>query len=87
MGKLIKELAGLAFARHSVRIAWIISVVLLAVGYLTPPLGDMPEWVIPAIGWAFAFASLAAAVGGLESGLAVRLSKGDAELQIGKDVN
>lgn len=85
MGKIVKEIWGLAFARHSVRIAWIISVLLLIVGYLTPPLGDMPEWVIPCIGWAFAFAGLSSAIGALEQGLEAHFKKGDIELHIGKD--
>lgn len=85
MGALLKELTGLVFARHSVRIAWLIAILLLVIGYLTPPLGAMPEWVLPSIGWAFAFAGLSAAIGALEAGLGAHFKKGDIELHITKE--
>lgn len=85
MGKIVREIWGIAFARHSVRVAWIIAIILLIVGYFTPPVGDMPEWVMKGVGWAFAYAGLSSAVGALEQGLEAHVKKGDMELHIGKD--
>lgn len=85
MSEVIKEMAGFVFGRRAFWAAAIAALLCFLLGYFSPPIGEVPEWVLPLIGWIFAFASLGSALGAIEAGLSAHVKKGDMEITIKKD--
>lgn len=87
MAEVFKEMAGFIFARKAFWAAAIMAVICFFTGYFSPPIGEVPEWVLPLIGWIFAFAALGSALGAIEAGLGAHFKKGDVEITISKDID
>lgn len=85
MAEVIKQFGGFIFARKAFWAAAIMAVICFVIGLLSPPMGEVPEWVLPLIGWIFAFAALGSALGAIEAGLSASFKKGDVEVTIGNE--
>lgn len=85
MAEIIKQFGGFIFARKAFWAAAIMAVICFFTGYFSPPIGEVPEWVLPLIGWIFAFAALGSALGAIEAGLSASFKKGDVEITIGNE--
>lgn len=79
MGKIIKErlLSSISF--------WVClctSLVLIAVGFLVPPVGDIHPSVLTAVGELFGFATLAIVADAVKFGYDAKITHGDTTVQI-----
>ncbi len=83
MGKIIKErlLSSISF--------WVClctSLVLIALGFLVPPVGDIHPSVLTAVGELFGFATLAIVAAAIKFGYDAKITHGDTTVQIGDGV-
>ena len=83
MGKIIKErlLSSISF--------WVClctSLVLIALGFLVPPVGDIHPSVLTAVGELFGFATLAVAADAIKFGYDAKITHGNTTVQIGDGV-
>ena len=83
MGKIIKErlLSSISF--------WVClctSLVLIALGFLVPPLGDIHPSVLTAVGELFGFATLAIVADAIKFGYDAKITHGNTTVQIGDGV-
>ena len=83
MGKIIKErlLSSISF--------WVClctSLVLIALGFLVPPVGDIHPSVLTAVGELFGFATLAVVADAVKFGYDAKITHGDTTVQIGDGV-
>ena len=84
MGKIIKErlLSSISF--------WVClctSLVLIALGFLVPPMGDIHPSVLTAVGELFGFATLAVVADAIKFGYDAKITHGNTTVQIGDGVN
>jgi hypothetical protein len=83
MGKIIKErlLSSISF--------WVClctSLVLIALGFLVPPMGDIHPSVLTAVGELFGFATLAIVADAIKFGYDAKITHGNTTVQIGDGV-
>lgn len=83
MGKIIKErlLSSISF--------WVClctSLVLIALGFLAPPMGDIHPSVLTAVGELFGFATLAIVADAVKFGYDAKITHGNTTVQIGDGV-
>lgn len=83
MGKIIKErlLSSISF--------WVClctSLVLIALGFLAPPMGDIHPSVLTAVGELFGFATLAIVADAIKFGYDAKITHGNTTVQIGDGV-
>ena len=83
MGKIIKErlLSSISF--------WVClctSLVLIALGFLVPPVGDIHPSVLTAVGELFGFATLAVVADAIKFGYDAKITNGNTTVQIGDGV-
>ena len=83
MGKIIKErlLSSISF--------WVClctSLVLIALGFLVPPMGDIHPSVLTAVGELFGFATLAVVADAIRFGYDAKITHGNTTVQIGDGV-
>ena len=83
MGKIIKErlLSSISF--------WVClctSLVLIALGFLVPPVGDIHPSVLTAVGELFGFATLAIVADAVKFGYDAKITHGNTTVQIGDGV-
>lgn len=83
MGKIIKErlLSSISF--------WVClctSLVLIALGFLVPPIGDIHPSVLTAVGELFGFATLAIVADAIKFGYDAKITHGNTTVQIGDGV-
>lgn len=83
MGKIIKErlLSSISF--------WVClctSLVLIALGFLVPPMGDIHPSVLTAVGELFGFATLAIVADAITFGYDAKITHGNTTVQIGDGV-
>ena len=83
MGKIIKErlLSSISF--------WVClctSLVLIALGFLVPPMGDIHPSVLTAVGELFGFATLAIVADAVKFGYEAKITHGNTTVQIGDGV-
>lgn len=83
MGKIIKErlLSSISF--------WVClctSLVLIALGFLVPPMGDIHPSVLTAVGELFGFATLAIVADAVKFGYDAKITHGNTTVQIGDGV-
>lgn len=83
MGKIIKErlLSSISF--------WVClctSLVLIALGFLVPPMGDINPSVLTAVGELFGFATLAIVADAIKFGYDAKITHGNTTVQIGDGV-
>lgn len=83
MGKIIKErlLNSISF--------WVClctSLVLIALGFLVPPVGDIHPSVLTAVGELFGFATLAIVADAIKFGYDAKITHGNTTVQIGDGV-
>lgn len=83
MGKIIKErlLSSISF--------WVClctSLVLMALGFLVPPVGDIHPSVLTAVGELFGFATLAVVADAVKFGYDAKITHGNTTVQIGDGV-
>ena len=83
MGKIIKErlLSSVSF--------WVClftSLVLIALGFLVPPMGDIHPSVLTAVGELFGFATLAIVADAVKFGYDAKITHGNTTVQIGDGV-
>ena len=83
MGKIIKErlLSSISF--------WVClctTLVLIALGFLVPPMGDIHPSVLTAVGELFGFATLAVVADAVKFGYDAKITHGDTTVQIGDGV-
>lgn len=80
MGKIIKErlLSSISF--------WVClctSLVLIALGFLVPPVGDIHPSILTAVGELFGFATLAVVADAIKFGYDAKITHGNTTVQIG----
>ena len=80
MGKIIKErlLSSISF--------WVClctTLVLIALGFLVPPVGDIHPSVLTAVGELFGFATLAVVADAIKFGYDAKITHGNTTVQIG----
>ena len=73
------------FCRMVTAVCFIISVALLIVGFLLPPLGIIDGSVLTAIGELLLFPVIIYGFRAIELGLEVKIQKGDTSVEIHKD--
>jgi hypothetical protein len=83
MGKIIKErlLSSISF--------WVClctSLVLIALGFLVPPVGDIHPSVLTAVGELFGFATLSVVADAVKFGYDAKITHGNTTVQIGDGV-
>ena len=83
MGKIIKErlLSSISF--------WVClctSLVLIALGFLVPPMGDIHPSVLTAVGELFGFGALAVVADAIKFGYDAKITHGNTTVQIGDGV-
>jgi hypothetical protein len=83
MGKIIKErlLSSISF--------WVClctSLVLIALGFLGPPVGDIHPSVLTAVGELFGFATVAVVADAIKFGYDAKITHGNTTVQIGDGV-
>lgn len=83
MGKIIKEhlLSNISF--------WVClctSLVLIALGFLVPPVGDIHPSILTAVGELFGFATLAVVADAIKFGYDAKITHGNTTVQIGDEV-
>mgnify|MGYP003603709455 FL=1 len=83
MGKIIKEhlLSSISF--------WVClctSLVLIALGFLVPPVGDIHPSILTAVGELFGFATLAVVADAIKFGYDAKITHGNTTVQIGDEV-
>lgn len=83
MGKIIKErlLSSISF--------WVClctSLVLIALGFLMPPVGNIHPSVLTAVGELFGFATLAVVADAIKFGYDAKITHGNTTVQIGDGV-
>lgn len=83
MGKIIKErlLSSVSF--------WVClstSLVLIALGFLVPPMGDIHPSVLTAVGELFGFATLAVVADAVKFGYDAKITHGNTTIRIGDGV-
>ena len=83
MGKIIKEhlLSSISF--------WVClctSLVLIALGFLVPPVGDIHPSTLTAVGELFGFATLAVVADAIKFGYDAKITHGNTTVQIGDEV-
>lgn len=83
MGKIIKEhlLSSISF--------WVClctSLVLIALGFLVPPVGDIHPSILTAVGELFGFATLAVVADAIKFGYDAKITRGNTTVQIGDGV-
>lgn len=62
-----------------------ISVCLMVVGFLLPPTGVIDPSVLTAVGELFAFAALGVIPSAIKEGRSIKVTKGDASIEVGAD--
>lgn len=82
MGKIIKErlLSSISF--------WVClctSLVLIALGFLVPPVGDIHPSVLTAVGELFGFATLAVIADAVKFGYDAKITHGNTSVEIGNN--
>jgi hypothetical protein len=82
MGKIIKEhlLSNISF--------WIClctSLVLIALGFLVPPVGDIHPSILTAVGELFGFATLAVVADAIKFGYDAKITHGNTTVEVNND--
>lgn len=82
MGKIIKErlLSSISF--------WIClctSLVLIALGFLVPPVGDIHPSILTAVGELFGFATLAVVADAIKFGYDAKITHGNTTVEVNND--
>lgn len=82
MGKILKErlMSGLSF--------WVClctSLVLIALGFLVPPVGDIHPSILTAVGELFGFATLAVVADAIKFGYDAKITHGNTTVEVNND--
>ena len=83
MGKIIKERL---LSSISYWVCLCTSLVLIALGFLVPPMGDIHPSVLTAVGELFGFATLAIVADAVKFGYDAKITHGNTTVQIGDGV-
>lgn len=83
----MRDLGNLLLGKVSFWVCLIVSLVLLVLGFVIPPLGVIDPSILTAVGEIFAFAALATVGDAIKQGYDAKVRKGDVEVEIsnGKD--
>lgn len=71
--------------KYSFWISLCVSIILICVGFALPPSGVVDGSVITSVGILFLYPTLALANKSMEEGKSIRISKGDAKIQVGNN--
>lgn len=77
--EVVKELLG----KVVFWVCLLVSLVLIVLGFVVPPLGLIDPSVLTAVGEVFAFATLGVVADAIKEGYNARVSKGDVSVEIG----
>lgn len=83
MNKRLNNFFGNSFNKWIFIITLLLSIVLIVVSFIIPPMGVIDASILTAVGELFAFAALGEVCAAIERGKTVSLSKNDVNLTVG----
>ena len=83
MNKKLNSFFGNSFYKWIFIITLLLSIVLIIVSFIIPPVGAIDSTVLTAVGELFAFAALGEVCAAIDRGKTVSLSKNDVNLTVG----
>lgn len=81
MADIAKSIVG----KVSFWVCLIVSLILLTLGFIVPPMGMIDASVLTAVGEIFGFATLAVVADAIKEGYDAKIKKGEIEVQITND--
>ena len=83
MGEIVKDLLG----KVVFWVCLIVSLVLIILGFVVPPMGAIDTSVLTAVGEIFGFATLGVVADAIKEGYDAKIKKGEMEINITNDKN
>lgn len=83
MAEIVKDL----FGRVVFWVCLIVTLILIVLGFVVPPMGAIDPSVLTAVGEIFGFATLGVAADAIKEGYDAKIKKGEMEINITNDKN
>jgi fumarate reductase subunit D len=83
MAEIVKDL----FGRVVFWVCLIVSLILIVLGFVVPPMGTIDPSVLTAVGEIFGFATLGVVADAIKEGYDAKIKKGEMEINITNDKN
>lgn len=83
MAEIVKDLLG----KVVFWVCLIVSLVLIIIGFVVPPMGTIDPSVLTAVGEIFGFATLGVVADAIKEGYDAKIKKGEMEINITNDKN
>lgn len=83
MAEIVKDLLG----RVVFWVCLIVSLILIVLGFVVPPMGTIDPSVLTAVGEIFGFATLGVVADAIKEGYDAKIKKGEMEINITNDKN
>lgn len=81
----MKEIGVILIGKVSFWVCLVVSLVLIILGFIVPPMGKIDGSVLSAVGEIFAFATLATVADAIRQGYDAKIKKGELEVEITND--
>lgn len=83
MAEIVKDL----FGRVVFWVCLIVTLILIVLGFVVPPMGTIDSSVLTAVGEIFGFATLGVVADAIKEGYDAKIKKGEMEINITNDKN